>query len=146
MVGVHFSVKLCFPDTDTTEVVLSALRDTNLIIHRLTCKFYDEGPFIETQELGESILTGIVSGNVNSLRIQNFCRVQDKRNQYFDFFLQCFSGQQQQKTKRFGYRSLLPITLAEANKFSAAITSNENIKSLRISEFNVQIGGFGPLS
>mmetsp|Transcript_42250 Transcript_42250/g.47038 ORF Transcript_42250/g.47038 Transcript_42250/m.47038 type:complete len:384 (+) Transcript_42250:102-1253(+) len=134
-------INLEFPQKDTMAVVLSALSDSDQLIQKLKCEFTDDN-FIETQRLRDNVLIGIETGNIDTFDFRNSCRNLEKHNQCFEFFLQCISGQQQKKTKKFQFKTLLPLTVAEADKLSAAITSNNNIDYLGFFDNVLQDGMF----
>jgi hypothetical protein len=103
-------------------------------INELDCVFSDEN-FNTSQELQDLIISKKASRRIELLSIENLCWNQGgAHNRYndlcHDFFLRCLMGPQN-KIEGFHYSSVWPLSLADANRFSTAIVSNnENITYL----------------
>lgn len=99
-------------------------------ISSLTFKFEDD-VFYKSSDIQEAILANKSAGNVECLKIRNFCADLDTHNRCFDFFLRCLEGPSN-GTKIFFYCSFFPLTLSDAKKFAGSISSNGNITALSL--------------
>jgi hypothetical protein len=123
---------LDFPDKNTMAEVISVLSSDDSI-HELDCVFSDEN-FNTSQELQDLIISKKASRRIELLSIENLCwNWGGTRNRYndlcHDFYLRCLKGPQN-KIEGIYYSSVCPLSLADANRFSNAIVSNENITYL----------------
>lgn len=120
---------LRFPYRNSLKETILEL-ETQKPISSLTFKFEDD-VFYKSSDLQEAILASKSTGNVECLKIRNFCVDLDTHNQCFDFYLRCLDGPSN-GTKIFFYCSFFPLTLSDAKKFAGSISSNGNITALSL--------------
>jgi hypothetical protein len=132
-------LRLNFPGNSMEEII-TALRN-EAYISALCCTFKDDN-FNTSEGLREAILSNEMSGRVEQLQIQNYCRNRDIHYQCFSFYLRCLEGPGKHTTK-FGYdTSDFPLTLTDAKRCAVAISSNDIIHTVGFFDWGLRDGIF----
>jgi hypothetical protein len=119
-------LSLDFPDENTTEDVISALRNKDTI-SQLDCEFSDDA-FIASKDMRDALLmsSSHMLGEIEGLTINNVCLDPEIHTECFDFFLRyMLNGQQQNKyASNIGYMTYVPWKFTEAKRVASAIISS----------------------